>query len=87
VANSLVLAMLRSPLRRLLGGDAPDKQWWRNFTAPGPIEVRRGGRTRAGTARIVPPDNPAYASAWQLYTKRHHIARQPTDRLLLIENT
>jgi hypothetical protein len=119
VVNSLVLAMLRSPLRRLLStsmcevsylgrrtgrrvslpvlfaadhtrvvvlaGDAPDKRWWRNFTAPGPIEVRRGGRIRTGTARIVPPDDPAYASAWQLYTKRHHIAGQPTDRLLLIE--
>lgn len=69
----------------VLVGDAPDKHWWRNFTTPGLIEVRRSGQVRAGTARIVPPDDPAYEPAWQLYTERHHIAGQPTDRLLLIE--
>jgi hypothetical protein len=118
-ANRLVLALLRSPLDRLLGGgicelsylgrrtgrqislpvlyaadgkrvvvivgDAPDKRWWRNFTTPGAIKVRRGSHIHAGTARIVPPDDPAYPSAWQLYAERHRIARQPTDLLLLIE--
>jgi F420H(2)-dependent quinone reductase len=71
----------------VLVGDAPDKRWWRNFVTPGPIEVRQGRRSRAGTARIVPPDDPAYPAAWQLYATRHHIAKQPTDRLLLIEVT
>jgi hypothetical protein len=118
-ANSLVLALLRSPLYWLLGGglcelsylgrrtgrrislpvlyaadgkrvvvivgDAPVKRWWRNFAAPGAIEVRRGRHTHAGTARIVPPGDSAYPSAWQLYTERHRIAQQPTDLLLLIE--
>jgi hypothetical protein len=66
-------------------GDAPDKRWWRNFTEPGPIEVRIGGHTHAGTARIVAPRDPAYPSAWHLYSERHRIAQQPTDELLLIE--
>ncbi len=117
--NRLVLALLRSPLYRLLGGglcelsypgrrtgrrislpvlyaadgervvvivgDAQDKRWWRNFTEPGPIEVRMGSHTRAGTARIVPPRDPVYPSAWQLYAERHRIAQQPTDQLLLID--
>jgi hypothetical protein len=68
-------------------GDAPDKRWWRNFTDSGPIEVRMGSQTHAGTARIVPPRDPAYPSAWQLYTEQHRIAQQPTDQLLLIETS
>jgi deazaflavin-dependent oxidoreductase (nitroreductase family) len=69
----------------VLVGDAPDKQWWRNFTSPAPVEVRRGVRSRTGTARVVPPDDPSYPTAWRAYHERHHIDRQPTDRLLLID--
>jgi deazaflavin-dependent oxidoreductase (nitroreductase family) len=39
----------------VLVGDAPSKTWWRNYTDPGPIEVRLRGRPRAGRAVVVPP--------------------------------
>jgi hypothetical protein len=66
-------------------GDAPDKQWWRNFTDPRPVEVRRGGQLRVGICRVVAPDDPAYQPAWQAYIQRQHVPREPTDRLLVIE--
>jgi hypothetical protein len=69
----------------VLVGDAPDKQWWRNFTGPAVISVRRGRQVRTGIARLASPGDPAYAPAVAAYAQRHHIARQPTDRLLLIE--
>jgi hypothetical protein len=69
----------------VLVGDAPDKQRWRNFRQPAPVEVRRAGRVHAGTGRIVPPDDPAYETAWNAYFERHHMPREPDDRLLLIE--
>jgi hypothetical protein len=69
----------------VLVGDAPAKRWWRNFTAPAPVEIRRGGRTRAGTGRILSPDDPTYPDAWRAYSDRHRIAALPTDRLLVID--
>jgi hypothetical protein len=118
--NRVVLAMLRSPLHRLLDpgmcelryrgrrsgrsvslpvmyaagdnrtvvlvGDAPDKRWWRNFTTPAPVDVRRAGRTCHGTGRIVPADHPDFPAAWAIYEARHHIERQDGDRLLIIDH-
>lgn len=66
-------------------GDASGKRWWRNFTHPGPVEVRRGGQLRAGTCRVVAPDDPAYEPAWHAYFQRQHVSREPGDRLLVIE--
>lgn len=71
----------------VLVGDAPDKRWWRNFAEPAPVSIRRGSQVRTGTARLVPPEDPAYAPAWAAYSRRHHIAHEPTDRLVLIETT
>jgi F420H(2)-dependent quinone reductase len=69
----------------VLIGDSPDKRWWRNFTDPRPVEVRRAGRLRAGTCRVVPPDDPAYEPALRAYVHRQHVSPEPGDRLLLIE--
>jgi hypothetical protein len=66
-------------------GDAADKRWWRTFTRPYPVEVCRGHECRAGTGRIVHPDSPAYRPAWDAYTRRQHLDRQPGDLLLLID--
>jgi hypothetical protein len=69
----------------VLVGDASDKQWWRNFTTPAPIEVHRGGQVTRGSARILATDDPAYPMACRTYRDRHHIDQQPTDRVLLID--
>ena len=69
----------------VLVGDAPGKTWWRNFLAPGPIEVLRGGTARPGTGRILRPGKPDYADAARAYTDRHGLIPQPTDRLLVID--
>jgi len=69
----------------VLVGDAPDKRWWRNFTEPRPVEVRRAGHLRAGTCRVVPPRDPAYEPALQAYVHRQHLRPEPGDRVLLIE--
>ncbi len=66
-------------------GDAADKRWWRNFTDPGPVQVRRGDQLRAGICRVVAPDDPSYEPAWQAYVQGQQVWREPTDRLLLIE--
>jgi deazaflavin-dependent oxidoreductase (nitroreductase family) len=66
-------------------GDSSAKQWWRNFATSGLVDVRRGGRWRAGTCRVVAPDDPAYGSAWRAYVQRQHVSREPGDRLLLID--
>ena len=39
----------------VLVGDAPAKTWWRNYTQPGPIEVRLRGVQRFGRAVVIPP--------------------------------
>ncbi|WP_432825511.1 nitroreductase/quinone reductase family protein [Dactylosporangium sp. CA-092794] len=66
-------------------GDAPHKRWWRNFTQPASVQVRRGGQLRAGTCRLVAPDDPSYEPAWRAYDQRQHVQREQTDQLLLIE--
>jgi deazaflavin-dependent oxidoreductase (nitroreductase family) len=66
-------------------GDAPHKQWWRNFIRPAPVQVRRGGQLRPGIGRVVPPDDPSYPSAWAAYQHGQHVQREPTDQLVLID--
>jgi hypothetical protein len=39
----------------VLVGDAPSKPWWRNYTQPGPIEMRLRGAQRCGRAVVVAP--------------------------------
>jgi hypothetical protein len=119
VANRCVLAVLRSPLHRLLDpglrelrytgrrtgkrfrvpvlyaqagdrfivlvGDAPAKTWWRNFRSPRPVEVRRAGKIRSGVGRILLPGADGYADAAHIYTTRHGLVPQPSDRLLVID--
>src|SRR5689334_5025311 len=69
----------------VLVGDAPDKRWWRNFTGGHPVEIRRGGRLRTGTCRVVAPDEPSYEPAMQAYVRRQNVSPEPGDRLLVIE--
>jgi hypothetical protein len=38
----------------ILVGDAPAKQWWRNYREPGGIEVWLRNRSRHGVARVLP---------------------------------
>jgi hypothetical protein len=66
----------------VLAGHAGSKRWWRHFSEPAAVAVRRGGRVRAGIARLVPPGDPAYEPALAAYRARHPAA---TGRLLLIE--
>jgi hypothetical protein len=66
-------------------GDAPDKQWWRNFISPAPVQVRRGGQLRSAIGRVVTPDDPAFEPAWRAYEEGQHVEREPTDQLLLID--
>src|SRR5439155_13799915 len=68
----------------VLVGDAPGKTWWRNFRAPYPVQVHRGGRTQSGTGRVLEPGDEDYPHAAYTYTKRHGLVPQPTDRLLVI---
>jgi F420H(2)-dependent quinone reductase len=66
-------------------GDAPHKNWWRNFIHPAPVQARRGGQLRPGTGRVVPPDDPSYQPAWHAYQHGQHVNPEPTDQLLLID--
>lgn len=66
-------------------GDSSGKKWWRNFTLPGPVEVRRGGQLREGTCRLVAADDPTYEPAWRAYVQRQHVSPEEGDRLLLID--
>ncbi len=69
----------------VLIGDAPGKTWWRNFRTPYPVRIHRGGRTRPGTGRVLAPADDGYLHAAYVYTKRHGLVPQPTDRLLVID--
>jgi deazaflavin-dependent oxidoreductase (nitroreductase family) len=44
----------------ILVSEAPKKQWWRNFHAPAPVEVRLKGKTLSGTAELVAPASPEF---------------------------
>ncbi len=69
----------------VLVGDAPGKNWWRNFRGPRPVTVRRAGVLRRGVARILDPADEGYAENVQGYVRRHRLVPLPTDRLLVIE--
>ena len=36
-------------------GEAPSKTWWRNYRAPGPIELRLRGKVARGRAEVLSP--------------------------------
>lgn len=38
----------------ILIADAPNKVWWRNYHAPGPIELLLWGKTLRGEAEVLP---------------------------------
>ncbi len=69
----------------VLVGDAPAKRWWRNFRAPGPVEVRHRGKVTPAVARILDPADDGYGVAVRAYTQRHNLVPEPTDRLLVID--
>ena len=69
----------------VLVGDAENKRWWRHFRHPAPVEVRRGGQRLSGTGRVVELPDPDYPVAWKTYLDRHHVPRESTDRLLVID--
>jgi deazaflavin-dependent oxidoreductase (nitroreductase family) len=53
--NGAVLTVLVSRASR--------KQWWRNFRATAPVEVRVRGRRLTGVARVVPADSREFLDA------------------------
>jgi F420H(2)-dependent quinone reductase len=79
-----VLYATRGDALIVLIGDAPDKQWWRNFRLPRDVEVRCRGRTLTATGRILAHTDPAYHEAAKTYQERHQVAPGPGDRLLII---
>jgi hypothetical protein len=119
VANRCVLAVLRSPLHRLLDpglvelrftgrrsgvpvalpvmyartggrtvilvGDARAKTWWGNFATPHPVQIRRGGTDAPGVGRVLRPGDDGYLDAARVYTARHGLVPQSSDRLLVID--
>jgi hypothetical protein len=121
LANRGVLALLRSPLHRLLDpglrelryrarrsgrtvalpvmyaqsgdrfvvlvGNAPSKVWWRHFTTPAPVEVRRGHRVRQGIGRVVRPGEDGYAEAVRVYAARHQLVPQSDEQMIIIDTT
>ena len=46
----------------ILVSEAPKKQWWRNFHAPAPVEVRVRGKTLQGVAHLVAPASAEFAA-------------------------
>ena len=44
--------------------------WWRNFRTPQPVTVRFKGRLLEGTARLIPPDHPAWEEDRRAYESR-----------------
>lgn len=48
---------------RVLVSKARRKQWWRNYLAPRPIELRLRGAVRHGVARVVPTDSAEFRDA------------------------
>ena len=79
-----VLYAARRDTLVVLVGDAADKQWWRNFRQPRPVQVRCRGRTFSATARVVARSDSVYATAASAYQERHRVEPGPGDRLLVI---
>jgi deazaflavin-dependent oxidoreductase (nitroreductase family) len=50
--------------------DPSSTTWWRNFRTPQPVSVRLRGQLRAGTARLVDPDDEAWDHLRRLYEAR-----------------
>ncbi|HEY2772451.1 MAG TPA: nitroreductase/quinone reductase family protein [Candidatus Binatia bacterium] len=44
---------------------AQTKKWWRNYREPGPVEVYTRGRSHDGTARVIAPESPEFAAAFE----------------------
>ena len=57
-------------LLTILVSEAPKKQWWRNFNAPAPVEVRVRGKTLRGTAVRVPPTSPEFTAKTEQTLRR-----------------
>ena len=53
----------------ILVSEASQKQWWRNYREPHPIEVRLRGRDRSGSGQLVPSDSPDFAR-WMEHSLR-----------------
>jgi hypothetical protein len=70
----------------VLVGDAPAKRWWRAFRRPHYVQIRRGGAVRAGTGRVIRPDDDRYESAATAYEHRHGMRPVGNDQMVLIEN-
>ncbi|MEV0726582.1 hypothetical protein AB0I37_27855 [Micromonospora purpureochromogenes] len=69
----------------VLVGDASDKRWWRHFRRPGAVEVCRGGRSRPGIGRILPPHDPGFPVAAETYVRRHDVPVGLDDQLLAVD--
>lgn len=54
----------------VLVSKAPRKRWWRNYRAPGPVEVRLRGRMLRGEARVVPGDSAEFREAIEATLRR-----------------
>ena len=55
----------------VLVSKAHRKRWWRNYLAPGPVEVRMRGRTLGGEARCVPPGSEEFREALDSTFRRY----------------
>jgi len=70
----------------VLVGDAVHKTWWRNFSTPGPIDVRIKAGTHHGTAVLARAGSDDFAQGIGLYTRRFRdMSFEPGDRLLVIK--
>jgi len=54
----------------ILVGEAPRKQWWRNYHAPGPIELCLHRQRLTGTAEVVPSDAAEFRQRFEAALRR-----------------
>jgi len=54
----------------VLVGEAPRKQWWRNYGAPGPIELDLRRQHLNGTAEVVPPNAAEFRQRFEATLRR-----------------
>jgi hypothetical protein len=54
----------------VLVGEAPQKQWWRNYRTPGPIGVYLRRQHLNGTAEVIPPEAAEFRDRFEATLRR-----------------